>query len=601
MPGLVGLTHTASTRDEGAAILDAMLCLLRHAPFYRDDGRLTGPELGAGRCLAAPLSPEEPPLVGDGLYAWCSGELYNRQELASQAQSDAQHLALLCRNTKRQDDLLPSGGQPSCEWPGVDLSGLAALDGLFNAAVYDRPGRRLVLLSDRYGLRPLYWTRWRGGLAWAAEYKAFLALPGFAAQLDRRALESFLALGHLNGDRTWFDGVERLPAATALVWDLDLGTLVTKRYWSWDRVEAVGGRLESAADELAQLFRRAVERRCGQEAGPVGLSLSGGLDSRAILAAMPGSADPVPLLTFGEGGSQPGSDSAIAAAVARRRPTRHHWVELGGEDWLTGRLAAVWWTDGMLDIRHMHGVEALGRIRQTYAVGLNGAGGDGLAGGGYLFAAEDFTAHLSGSLGFNAAGHTDLAADLAAYFSRVGSAHAFYIDHRMRSFTLYGPLLATFAGVEYRLPFMDNAFQERLFAAPLAHKVGNRLYRCMLLRAFPDYFRRIPWQSTGVPLSWPPWTGRLVRRWRRPPLADYAAWIRRPPARETFARLLAGAAPLCAAYVAPDQMRQTWARHLQGQDHSDLLCRWLTLEVFLRQTQQQEWRPSSDTSVLNGI
>lgn len=569
MPGLAGFSRGGA--EGGASVLQAMLDRLRHGPDYR----LEVLALAEGLCLGAAFPPAGgtgyTACADDGLSLWLDGELYNREELAPGSTGDAEFLAGLCR--------------------AEDWSGLAAVDGVFVALAYQPARRRVLLFNDRHGLKPLYWTRWRGGLAWAAEYKAFVELPGFVPNLDARALPAFVALGYLYENGTWLEGVERLPAATVLQWDWPENTLQSRRYWSWDRVTLPAGdiQLPALAEELGGVFRRGVERRCRPDRGPVGLSLSGGLDSRAILAGMPAATEPVPLLTFGAPDS---GDNAIAATVAAQRPTRHHWIELGGEDWLAPRLAAVWWTDGMLDLRHMHGVEALAGIRRAYAVGLNGAGGDGLAGGGHLFEAVDFDDHLRRRLAFDPAVHADLAAELRSYFDRLGSAHAFYIDHRMRSFTLYGLLLGTFAGVGYRMPFMDNAFQERLYAAPAAFKAGNRLYRQLLLRAFPDYFRRIPWQSTGVPLSWPPWAARLARRWRRgAPLADYAAWIRRPPARSFFERALLGDDALCAAYAPEGALQALWNEHMAGLDRSDLLCRWLTLEVFLRQMLKGEWRP----------
>lgn len=569
MPGLVGFSRAGT--EDGASALRAMLDLLRHGPEYRLEV-LAAVE---GLCLGG----ASPPASGigysayadDDLSLWFDGELYNREELDPDSGSDAEFLAGLCR--------------------ADDWSGLATVDGVFVALAYEPARRRVLLLNDRYGLKPLYWTRWRGGLAWAAEYKAFLALPGFAPCLDEGALQAFIGLGYLYGDGTWFEGVKRLPAATVLQWDWGENTLRSRRYWGWDGIVPAGGdvALPAVAEELGALFRRGVERRCGLDRGPVGLSLSGGLDSRAILAAMPETSGPVSLVTFG---TRDSGDNAIAAAVAQRRPTQHRWIEIGADDWLAPRLEAVWWTDGMLDMRHMHGVEALGAIRRAYAVGLNGAGGDGLAGGGHLFDGADFEGHLRRRLAFDPIAHPDLTTALRSYFDRLGSAHAFYIDHRMRSFTVYGPLLGTFAGVGYRLPFMDNAFQERLYAVPVGFKADNRLYRQLLLRAFPDYFRQIPWQSTGVPLSWPPWAARLARRWRRgAPLADYAAWLRRSPARPFFERALLGGDALCAAHAPEGVLPALWSEHLAGSDRSDLLCRWLTLEVFLRQMLQGQWRP----------
>ena len=196
-----------------------------------------------------------------------------------------------------------------------------------------------------------------------------------------------------------------------------------------------------------------------------------------------------------------------------------------------------------------------------------------------------------------------LAAVLEEEFSRAGSAHALYITQRMRCFTLHGLRLWVARGADYRLPFLDNQFQELLFAIPTALKRNNRLYRTMLLTTFPDYFKEIPWQATGLPLAWPLWAVRGQAKFRgfarrlgfgglgeRTGLFDYPGWIRRDPARSTFSELLSNPGALYRSYISRKEVTATLEEHLNGSDRSGQLCRYLTLELWLQQVFEGRWR-----------
>ena len=572
MPGLAGFVGEGKSTAARTS-LAAMGALLRHADSYQTDELFDDGTICATRCHTGLLQAQPQPCARQGRYLWLDGELYNRAEIDPQAATDLQLLL----------DLYLQDGFKS----------FAQLDGLYTAVLYDPPTHQLHLINNRYGLRPLYWTVHRGRLTWASEVKALLALPAFTPQLDREALESFLAVGYLDGDRTWFEGIQRLPGAAVLSWDLQTHSHHLASYWSWSDVPPLDGHPNprDLAAELGGLFKDAVARRW-RDQQRVGLVLSGGLDSRAILAAAP---EPPVSATFGHPDS---ADARLAARAAHRKGADHHLLELRAADWLASRLDAVWWTDGMLDILHMHGVETFAPLKGYFDIALNGAGGDGLVGGGHLFAEDQLDIHLQNRLGLDPTQWPEVYGRLKEQFARAGSAHAFYIDHRMRSFTVYGPLMGTFAGLEYRLPFLDNAFQEKLFAIPTPLKQGNRLYRRLLLDAFPRFFRTIPWAATGVPLAWPAWMGRLVRGGRRvlgrragSTGVDYAAWLRQPPARDWIATCLLDRDALYLEYLDRHQVQETWEAHLAGRDRTVELGRYMTVEIFLQQVLARRWRP----------
>ena len=491
--------------------------------------------------------------------AWLDGEFYNRSDGPT---TDAEFFARAAMDGRES---------------------LNPLDGIFAGAVFAPRKRKLHLVTDRHGLRPLYYARLGDLIAWASQTKAFLALPDFSPAIDPIARDIFLATGQLPSDRTWLKGVLPVPPATRLTFRLSDGRLAQQPYWSWDEIAPIAGEPRELADELGTRFRVAVERRTTRQTG---LTLSGGLDSRAILAAMPHAPQ---TFTFGHPDS---ADVRIAARVASLKNAPHEVLPLHDQNWLSPRLPGVWWTDGALDLLHMHGIEHLKRQRAAYRICLNGVGGDGLAGAGHLFHPRDFAAYLKDKL--HIAADRDILHHLETAFHNSGSAHAFYIDWRVRGFTIHGPRLGLFEGIEYRLPFFDNRVQELLYAIPLQQRADNRLYKCMLLQTFPKYFKRIPWQATGFPISHPSWVVKPLRRiarWRRRaprPFADYANWLRQPPGKYLGDRLLGDARGIV----------DLWKCHLAGEDHTAILGRHLTFELYLRQLFDDKYRTLEEANAL---
>jgi asparagine synthase (glutamine-hydrolysing) len=568
MPGLAGFTlDTDAARADAQATLVRMRALLAHGESHHADELFCDGRVCATRTHTGIIQHRPQPHTSGGVRVWLDGEFYNREELSRSLESDeepASDAALLAALYQRDGD--------------GDF--LKEVDGVFAAVVYDEPRRLVHLVSDRYGLRHLYWTRHAGGVAWASEVKAMLGLQGFEPEVDPAALEDFFETGNLTGDRSWLEGVGLLPAATVLTWKLDGRTSQTRRYWGRESVKPLEGEPNAVelADELGRLFRDAVERR--SRAGErTGLTLSGGLDSRAILAAMPEREETLHAVTFGKRDCE---DARVAALAAAAKGAAHHVCEMGAKNWLNQRLEAVWWTDGELNLMHMHVAAVLPRVRSLFDITLDGLGANGVVG-------DSWMEHgLSGPFE--------------------------YVDGRTRRFLVLGP--TTVRGfVEGRFPFLDNRFVELALAVPDHLKEGNALYRMMLLRTFPEFFESIPWQKTGAPITWPrpnegrrkslaevgeqlryklSWFGVAAAPARG--YADYASWIRQEPARSVFIKLLKGRDALYPEYLLRERVEGDLEKHLGGRDRSEFLCRALTFEVWLRQLFLGEYRGARDES-----
>ena len=499
-----------------------------------------------------------------GHIAYLDGEFFNRAALSRSATSDPEFLVQAITSEREL---------------------LNRIDGLFAGVVFDTHKNELHIVTDRYGLRPLYWTRLGNRIAWASQTKAFLALPEFSPVIDPISRDMFFATGQLPSDRTYLKGVAPVPAATKMTFRISDGSLTQQRYWSWDEIAPLAGHhsQRELAHELGARFRNAVEQRTTSQTG---LALSGGLDSRAILAAMPSAPK---TFTFGHSDS---ADVRIATQAASVKNAPHTILPLHSQNWLLPRISGVWYADGALDLLHMHGIEHLKQEKEACDICFNGAGGDGLAGAGHLFHPNGLSAYLKNKLHIRTDRNT--IQHLETAFNNAGSAHAFYIDWRMRGFTVHGPRLGLLHGLEYRLPFLDNQVQEFLYSIPLQQKANNRLYRQMLLETFPEYFKNIPYQTTGFPISHSPWTVRILRRLTRmhtrpsQTFADYANWLRQSPGKNLCDHLL---------YNTSETSR-LWQRHLAGEDHTVTLGRYLTYQLYLLQLFHGKYRTSEEVAEL---
>lgn len=240
------------------------------------------------------------------------GELYNQKELrtaiageanVAPAATDAELIAVNYRAF------------------GPDI--LSRLDGKFSIAVWDASHRRLHLATDRFGMKPLYYRRDGEAILFASEMKALAAATPL--RFDPASVALFLSFGQMIGDGTLFSDVHVVPAATVLTFEADDASLRMHRYWRPEPAEAIDR--AGAVERLAIAFERSV-KNCVRETANLGISLSGGLDGRTIMAAVDHSATPLKSLCLGMEGSL---DHRAAAEISRLTNRDHHQLLLDRE------------------------------------------------------------------------------------------------------------------------------------------------------------------------------------------------------------------------------------------------------------------------------
>jgi len=204
-----------------------------------------------------------------------NGEIYNYLELRSQLES--------CGHVFRTQSDTEVLLRAYLQWgPSV----LNLLNGMWSFAVWQPEQRRLFVARDRFGIKPFYFTQSKDRFAFASEPKALLALFPELRRPDEVAVYKFLAEGLLyTEERSFYEGIHTLPPAHYGEYAAQNGQFRTTRYWNYPQVETASALdPRDAIKEFSDLFEDAVRLRTRSDV-PVGVTLSGGLDSTAVLAA----------------------------------------------------------------------------------------------------------------------------------------------------------------------------------------------------------------------------------------------------------------------------------------------------------------------------
>lgn len=314
-----------------------------------DEGSWVDDAAGVGllhrRLSIIDLSPlgHQPMTNEDGTVVLCfNGEIYNFAGLRGELETKG-HVF----HSRTDSEVVVHGWE---EW-GEDL--LRKVRGMFAFAIWDGRRRTLVLARDPIGIKPLYvWWSATGRLAFASEVKALLGLKGFSARPDLRSLGQYLEFSFVpDPERTSMEGVRKLPPGsflTVTTEDVGAGRRPEPRaFFRPPRVvrdESGAGSLDARADRLFETLSQVVRQHLVADV-PVGLLLSGGLDS-SVLAALARRSGPVRTLSMGF------ADSALderpfGRAVADCLGTSHEELLIRPEEITAGLEESSWYVDDL--------------------------------------------------------------------------------------------------------------------------------------------------------------------------------------------------------------------------------------------------------------
>ncbi|MFZ1135705.1 MAG: asparagine synthase-related protein [Candidatus Korobacteraceae bacterium] len=460
MPGVVGLI-TNLPRERALEELLTMLGTLRHEPYYITgtwEDRSLGVYVGwvarkDSFSDGMPLSSES----GNAVLVF-SGE-------------DHPEPGTVAKLKERGHTLSADGPSYLVHLYEEDPSFPAVLNGWFHGLLVDRPRKTAMLFNDRYGLHRLYYHESKEAFYFAAEAKAILAVRPELRRADTKGLGESVSLGCVLENRTLFQGIAVLPPASA--WSFRNGSIEHKASYfqpqEWEEQEPLEP--EAYYRELREVFSRNLPRYFnGQQR--IGMSLTGGLDTRAIMAWHKPSPGSLPCYTFG-GTYRECRDVLVAREVARACGQPHQVIR-SGQEFLSSfpdyAERTVYLTDGCADVGCSPVLYGCQMAREIAPVRMTGNYGDQVLRGMRAFKpsvpapglfASDLLPHL---------------AEARKTYSKITDTHPLsFAAFRQAPWHHYGLLALEQTQLTMRSPFLDNDVVRATFRAPQSVAKNNDL------------------------------------------------------------------------------------------------------------------------------
>ncbi len=210
------------------------------------------------------------------------------------------------------------------EW-GAELP--LKLNGMFAFAIYDLKRNIIFFARDRFGKKPLYYSCCPGLFCFASELTALLRHSCVRASISKRSLQKYYAYGFIPAPNSLYENIYKLPGGCHMIYDIGAGKVKIEKYWEF-KIEPIGDCPQQPeitwGEELRHLLSEAVNRRLMSDV-PLGIFLSGGIDSSAILAYACKYIQPEKIQTFSIGFNENSFDeSEYARTVAKYYGTNHH-------------------------------------------------------------------------------------------------------------------------------------------------------------------------------------------------------------------------------------------------------------------------------------
>jgi asparagine synthase (glutamine-hydrolysing) len=392
MCGICGKLSFDQEQSVEPNLIEAMTNVIAHRGPDGSGIHVAGPiGLGHRRLSIIDLTTGDQPMCNEDGTVWVvyNGEIYNYQELRTEL------LALGHRFKSATDtEVLVHAYE---EWGEASV---ARMRGMFAYALWDARKRLLLLARDRVGVKPLYYANTGSSLLFGSEMKSLLVDVSLARRVNPRAIDRFLAYHYLPGNETLFEGVSKLDPGHYLV-VLD-GRVSVHQYWDlrFD-VSDRWSSLEEASQALEELLRRTVKDHMISDV-PVGVLLSGGVDSSAILGlAATQTSDQLRTFTVGFDGESVADERPFARLAAQRYGTQHHEVTVSSEQFREFLPKFVWHMEepvceppGIA----LYFVSQLARATGTKVL-LSGEGGDEAFGGYEIYRNLVLLEQAKGTLG----------------------------------------------------------------------------------------------------------------------------------------------------------------------------------------------------------
>ena len=450
MPGIVGIISSAPA-DHYQRLIGTMVASMKHEGFYVS-GTYSAPSIGVYAGWVA----HENSFAADQVFfneqhdiaLVLSGECLVDREVHSTLKRKGHGLE---KTNNWLVHLYEEEGERCFE----------KLNGLFSGLLIDQRQERAFLFNDRYGSERIYWHQTENATYFASEAKALLRVLPELRKFDEEGVAQFLGYGCTLEGRTLFQGIQLLPGAS--LWSFERGRSHKRRmYFSpsiWESQPILPG--EAFEARFQETFKRILPRYFESDSG-IGISLTGGLDTRMIMACLPDTSKKPLCYTFsGEIGET--LDDRLAARVAKACGLEHRLLRIGADffsDFASHVDRTVYVTDGYFGAVGAHEIYFNKRARQLAPVRLTGNYGSELLRGVSTFKPLGLSPSLFNS---RFGGTLESPARSAAN----GSTHPITsAAFREIPWNLFGSLAAGRSQVNFRTPYLDNELVALAYQAP---------------------------------------------------------------------------------------------------------------------------------------
>jgi asparagine synthase (glutamine-hydrolysing) len=475
MPGITGII-SRKPAAENARVVETMVSAMRHESFYVT-GTISEADLGVAAGWLAHKN------------SFASGQIYRNEQ---------KDLALIfsgeCFIGAETRDFLRKQGHVFSETGGDCLVHLyeehgekffEKLNGLFSGLLIDRRRRKFILFNDRYGLERLYWHETADAFYFASEAKALLRVLPELREFDREGLAQFLGAGCALGGRTLFRDVRLLPSGSR--WTFENAAIRRETYFQPETWEALPKLSEADYEaRFRAVFEKILPRYFAAES-KVGISLTGGLDTRLIMACHPHNRQRETCFTF-TGPAGQTLDDRVAARVAVACGLEHQLLRLG-PDFFSNFAAhadrTVFVTDGCSGILGAHEIYFHRLARALAPLRLTGNYGGEIFRGVSTFkppglAPEIFQPDFLPAI-------NQAAGELEAHKTQPETFAAF----QEVPLNLFGNLAAGRSQMSFRTPYLDNELVALAYQCPASLKKSS-LPWMRLVKACSPALDRIP-------------------------------------------------------------------------------------------------------------
>jgi asparagine synthase (glutamine-hydrolysing) len=449
MPGIVGIISQGPASDCGN-LVRSMVRSMQHEDFYTS-GTYSVPDLGvhAGWVAHEKSFAARQPFVNEqrNIALVFSGECFVDPEIRAGLRQKGHEL-------KTSNDwlihLYEEEGERFFE----------KLNGLFSGLLIDERKRRAFLFNDRYGSERIYCYETKDAVYFASEVKALLRILPELRAFDEQGIAEFLTYGCTLGERTVFQRIQRLAGAT--LWSFEEGRRRKTIYFSsatWESQPLLSA--EAFDVKLQETFKKILPRYFEGDSA-IGISLTGGLDTRMIMACLPDTKQKLPCYTFsGENGET--LDDRLARRVANECGLEHQLLRIGADffsDFATYVDRAVYISDGCFGVTGAHEIYLNKQARHLAPVRLTGNYGSEVLRGVSTFKRTRFAPSL-----FDPPFERVLGCATQPLGN--GNSHPVtFAAFREIPWSLFGTLAAGRSQVSFRTPYLDNEIVALAYQAP---------------------------------------------------------------------------------------------------------------------------------------